>query len=149
MLLVDMRHAVKEAVLSSLASAYILVETMLHLDRTEAQLILFLLENNWVQEEELRQALHKGIIACGLHSFEESKRKFPDDTRSPAALGYALLHGAIAEKQARKIRFNHGETVEEYKKDAEGLLEYVYGQIATIATRPPTPAFPDSGECFC
>jgi hypothetical protein len=150
MLLVHMRHAVKEAALSSLASAFILVETTLHLDQTEAQLILFLLENNWVREEELRQALHKGIIACGLNSFEESKRKFPDHTRSPAALGYALLHGTIAEKQARKIRFDHGETVEKYKENAGNLLEIVYTQIATIATRPTSTLPHDSSDdCFC
>ncbi len=140
-----------DVVLSSLKDRRLLYQGQLMISKEDAEVILWLLEKGWFTEKQLRDALHEGICICGESSFREhmERGEKPDLTYSPHALGYAIIHDKISKKDAQRIKFDHGETVEQYKEMASGLLERVFTQIEQIATAPEKVYPPHSSDCCC
>ena len=102
--------------------------------KKDAQLVKWIIENEYVPIEKIRQAVHAGICDIGREMFEwcgreSAYRKYPDHCLSPEALGYAMKHGSISNQEIASIRFDHGETAEQYIASSDGLFEKVMRQL--------------------
>lgn len=100
----------------------------------DALLMKWVFEHEYVLKEDLAKAVHDRLCAIGREAYEWHVRapivNYPDHSASPEALGYAILHGVVSDEEAKRIRFDHGETAKEYRKMAEGLCEKVMEQLA-------------------
>lgn len=103
--------------------------------KEDALLIQWVLEHEYVPEGASWNAVHDGICNVGREMFEWLHRnsqfqRYPDHALSVEALGYAMKYGVLSAKEIASIKFDHGETPEEYKRYAKGLLEKVMKQLA-------------------
>lgn len=121
------------AVLQDLSEQLNVFETRVLLNPNQFALIKRMLDHGDFSLDELRAAVHDGLLRCGHEMYWQhiKLRIFPDHLDSPQALGYAIQHGRITESEAKRIRFDHRETLEEYRAYADGLLECVIEQITT------------------
>ncbi len=82
---------------------------------------------------ELRRAVHETICSTGREAYEWHMKNpslnYPDHSISPPALGYAIKHGKLTPEEVAAIRFDHGETAEEYVVMADRLLDKVMAQL--------------------
>lgn len=58
--------------------------------------------------------------------------RYPDHVASPEALAFVLQSGAITSDQAKYIRFDHGETLEQFKTRADGLIDDILRQLENL-----------------
>jgi len=103
-------------------------------DRNDARLVQWLLENDYIPEWKIRQAVHSAVCATGKAIFERHceapNSGYPDDClQSPSALGYAIWKGVVTPEEATLIKFDHGETVDDYIAMAENLIDKVMDQL--------------------
>ena len=135
----------RSAVLRDLSEHLNIFETRILLHPNQFVLIKRMLDHGDLSLDELRAAVHDGLLRCGHEMYWQhiKLRIFPDHLDSPQALGYAIQHGRITESEARRIRFDHHETLEEYRAYADGLLECVLEQIANKL-----PTVVSAGGCF-
>ena len=86
--------------------------------------------------DDLKPAVHKGICRHGKEMWEALRvYKYPDHVPSPEALSYALRCGVISDRNARRIEFDNGESLEEFKARSGKLLHEVLERL--IAGPPP------------
>lgn len=121
----------KEAVLRILSQNLGMIGACILLGNNEAFLIKQMLEDGIISPEEVKKALHEGLLWFGYRMCEQHMRIgiAPDHLRSPQALGYAIKHGWVNSDTASRIRFDHGETLEKYEAYADGLPERLFEQI--------------------
>lgn len=95
------------------------------------RLIEELLDSELIRLEELRNAVSEGIVLYGVQLYDQVRdgRVMPDHVVSPEALAYALRSGRIPPKDARRIKFDHGESLESFMKRSEGLLQKVMEEL--------------------
>jgi hypothetical protein len=100
------------------------------------RLVWQLLDGELVKPEELQSAVSEGIVLYGLQLYDEVRdgRVMPDHVASPEALAYALCSGRIPLKEAQRIKFDHGETLDSFMRRAEDLLQ----RVMTALQREPT-----------
>jgi|GEM_PF-2999517 len=83
-----------------------------------------------VSENAIKAALHEVLCREGLRSYHQiSASTYPDHTSFPYAIGYAIDHGKIPPKEAKRIRFDHGETLSEYIDESRNLLPTLYKKL--------------------
>lgn len=143
----------KSVVLLGLAEHLNIFETWLLLDRDKAAFIKHMLDQGDLSFDEVRLAVHEGLLRCGYKMYEQHTRLgiHLDYLRSPQALGYALQHGHVTESEAKHICFDHHKTLEEYRAYADGLLEFIVEQIAMRPSEPylcPVGQKDSGDECF-
>lgn len=119
----------------------------------DALLMKWVFENEYVPKDDIAKAVHERLCEIGRGVYEwhiaAPLIRYPDHSVSPEALGYAILHGAVSVEEARMIRFDHGETADEYRKMAEGLHESVVRQLAAGNTYFSIPKLSGSDDCCC
>lgn len=125
------RFAVEQAVLNAITQGLSLhgngVAVIGH--QKDAALVTWIIKNGYISMDKIREAVHRGICRVGRQMFEQVGKIPPDHVLSREALGYAMNFGTITPKEVASIRFDHGETADEYKSSAGGLLNKVMNQI--------------------
>lgn len=102
-------------------------------NKKDALLVKWIIDNEYVPKKDIERAVHEGILQVGRSMFawccDDPLGNRPDHSLSTEALGYAMRHRAISIEEIATIRFDHGETPEEYIKSSEGLFEKVMLQL--------------------
>lgn len=84
--------------------------------------------------DEVENLIHERLIESGVLSYHQiSSFTPPDHVMSPPALAYLLSQseGYFPKFRAEAIKFDHGDTLETFKKQADGLFANVTKQLAT------------------
>lgn len=103
----------------------------------KSKLLRFLLTEGYVKSSDIELFVHDTLIKLGEVTFTEhvQTRTAPDHCgNSHQALGYAMKHGGVP---IPAVKFDHGETADEYIASAEGLLEAVVEQLLSYVEPPP------------
>lgn len=125
--------------------------------KEDAQMLQGVIASGYIPADLLRKAVHDGICDIGREMFEWH-RAHPllnrlDRCLSPEAFGYAMKHGELSTKEIASVRFDHGETPEEYIASAEDLLDKVLKQLAEGTAFSDLSAFADmlssDEHCSC
>lgn len=146
----DIHSGVRIGVCRELAERLTLNDTRVQLRRGDAVLLKVLLDGGFLSEKDCREAVHKGLVQCGVQMFVYLQRcswAYPDHVLSPQALGYAILHEGVTAEQVATIRFDHGETSEQYCENARTLLDTVMEQLR--AGPGPEPTFVPQDTSMC
>lgn len=119
---------------------------------SERRLVRQFLDAGFVGEEEVKAALHRALIKMARECYTQHRKgQYPDHTKNPCALAYGLVHKAFSPREVRKIRFDHGDTIESFIasfgcEDGGGrYLDKVFEQL----TAEPKPVPSHSGCSFC
>ncbi len=95
-----------------------------------------LFESRVFTPEDFREAVTQAVGTYGLAMYQQVLRgEYPDHVTSPQALAYVLRIGVLSPGVASGIRFDHGETLEQFKARSEGLIEKIMKQL-TDGPRP-------------
>jgi hypothetical protein len=101
--------------------------------RQDAELLAFLLSGGYIDREELEAAISKGISSYGWDLYVQcgAQEVFPDDPciLSEHAIAFAITTGAVSKQETESLRFDHDETMAEFLRKADGLLERVTSQL--------------------
>jgi hypothetical protein len=116
-----------------------------------AVLLKYLVDNGFVARTTLEDFVHTVVMEAGREMYEIHTRRNvpPDHLASPDVFGYAIAHGAFTERELKKIRFDHGETLDEYRAKAEGLLVRLVDQLLSPPERAAFVSRADGDGCFC
>lgn len=142
------------AVLQDLSEQLNVFETRVLLSPNQFTFIKRMLDRGDLSLDQVRDAVHEGLLRRGREMYQQHIRLriAPDHLDSPQALGYAIQHGRITESETKRIRFDHHETLEEYRAYADGLLECMTEQIAnklpTVGSMGGRLGNLDDDECF-
>jgi hypothetical protein len=126
----DFLSRVPEALLFSVELTLHLHAHQVKLTQKEAEMVAFLVKQGFISRERLSQSIHKGLCRFGKEMHEEYLRGvYPDHVRSPEAYAYAIREGWVQPAGVKHIRFDHGETLEQFMARADGLLDRVTTQL--------------------
>jgi len=146
-----LNRVARQAVISKLKEGEFLSGPHITMGWDDAKLIGFLEKHAFLSPADLREAVHVGICNCGRRCYEKhvGRQIYPDQALSPESLGYACLVGAVSKDEARQIQFDHGETLSEYLKNANGFLDRILMQIQALATQPEPIRSTFTDPCSC
>jgi len=89
-----------------------------------------LIDGGLYELEDFRDAIVKGIASYGHEMYRHvCTSTEPDQVDSPDALAFAIRFGHISPSEISTIRFDHGETLEQFCARAEGLVDFVLKQL--------------------
>lgn len=111
---------------------------------------------NGVLPERVSKKIHYKLVKCGHDSYLEiTPSKFPDHVTSPPALAYLLNQEDFPKAKAKAIKFDHGDTLETFKKQADGLFAIVIKQLVAprftekIPKNKSNSLYHESDACCC
>ena len=136
------RNGMHEIISTTIASHLQLCETDVHFgpflgetsDNTWfLKFLKALFENEVFSPEDFRGAVIKGVKTFGyVMQGQVLHGEYPDHIISPPALAYVLRRGDIDPASARRIRFDHGETLEQFQSRADGLIDKILHQLSSL-----------------
>jgi len=96
-----------------------------------AQLMKWVMDNNFISNEEISAVVHRRICQLGRREYEWCVKmaRHPDHVTSREALGYAMRHYELSKDEVARIPFDHGETTFSYTGGARDLLKDVMHKI--------------------
>lgn len=126
------------AILNELRSGAHIFGEMMLIQPKYARMIVEHLNEGRISHQNMRAAIHEGILRCGRQCFNDHVRLSipPTHTYSPEAIGYACLHNEITEEEASKINFPYGGSLGEYMKYGFFLLDRLEEHIRMKAKMP-------------
>lgn len=99
---------------------------------TNYRLLQLLLGEGYLTLNDIKGQVHNVLILIGIQQYKQILNgKYPDHVSSCGAFGYAVTHDKVMSGFAKTIKFDPGETIEDYKKLAIGLVERVTTQLLT------------------
>lgn len=145
------KSAVEGAIISGLRNNLRLnMDGRFLISHKDAVLLKWIIENNYILEHDLKHAVHEGICKNARNAYElyrNDTRLRPDDSLCcPPAFAYGIVHRAISATEVSHIKFDHGETLQEFCGRADGLLESVMDQLRSA---PMLPKVVSSNEVCC
>lgn len=116
------------------------------MEEDDKKLLKFLIKEKYISRDILMSAVHVGLCTAGRRAYEWCMKNpalnHPDHSTSPKALGYAMMHRVFSQEEISKLQFDHGETVEEYIRSAEGLLDLFVAEFVKPYVKPKASKFP-------
>lgn len=103
-------------------------------EKRRTKVLNFLINEDIITHAQLLEAIDVLLKRVGRSCYEEHRNggQYPDHTSSPQAFAYALKHGELSFKEARIIKFDHGETQQSFVESYLGAIEYsVMRQLTT------------------
>lgn len=103
-------------------------------DRRRIKVLNFLIQEDIITQIQLLEAVDFLLKKVGRSCYEEHRNggQYPDHTVSPQAFAYALKHGELSFKEARIIKFDHGETQQSFVESYLHAIEYsIMRQLTT------------------
>lgn len=99
----------------------------------DRSLIRWVIDNGYIPEPIIMNAVHDGICAYGRASYLIHVCSLPiipiDHTGFIRAIGYAIRYAKITEEEAREIIFDHNDSLAGCLKSSEGLLDWAMEQL--------------------
>jgi len=90
----------------------------------DCQLLICAIEYDWITGEKIREWIADRLLTLGRECYEEhiTLGTYPDHTRSPQALAFAIAKSAFSEKEIEQIKFDHGDTAQSFYLGSERNL---------------------------
>lgn len=139
----------KEELLKRLCSNFNVVNERHVMGYTEeaSRLLKFLVDGGYLERNLVNEAVHFHLLDLGraMQIMHLRTGTPPDHLGSDALFGYALKHERV---HPSEVTFDHGEIAEEYILAADGLLEYVVGQLLSYKSfQIPRGSFKETNSC--
>lgn len=125
-------------ILSELRSGNHIFGELILIQPAYARAIVEHVQEGRIRFNEMRVAIHIGIVKCGRRCFEDhvSLKVPPSHTYSGEAIGYACLHGEITKKEAAQMEFLSGDSLGNWMEYGSDLLDKIVDRIYEQATKP-------------
>ncbi len=108
-------------------------------DNPSSRVLSSLMYGETVSYDEISQAVHLQLKKIGRKNCEEHRltKVSPDNTVSPYAFAYALLHNEFTDGEVSRIKLGGGENKEKFIRIyANGLKENIIEQLTTERKEP-------------
>lgn len=109
---------------------------MVGLDNEAITQIKAYLKLKILTRDDLEATVHKRLCAIGINnidthinSFTWEFIRYPDHSVSPVSIGYPVIHSQVSKEKLGLIKFDHGETIEDYIRGSYGLFDKVLNEI--------------------
>lgn len=125
------------AILNELRSGDHIFGELILVQPAYARAIIEHIQEGRMRLNEVRTAIHVGIIKCGRRCFEDhvSLKIPPSHTYSGEAIGYACLHGEITKKEASQMEFLPGDSLKNWMWYGSDLLNKIVDRIYEQASK--------------
>ncbi|OHA80874.1 MAG: hypothetical protein A2675_02150 [Candidatus Yonathbacteria bacterium RIFCSPHIGHO2_01_FULL_51_10] len=103
------------------------------LEMIDRRLLVLLLEEGTISRDILLKAADQKLRKVGRTAYvqhitsmvQSTYTIWPDHTLSAEAFAYALAHGEFTKNEERRIRFDHGDTIESFIASSEYAVDHL------------------------